>query len=63
MFEVTVKGFKTRDEAIEFMQWYSGAGEQDAAYWFECRKEEGKDVRDFLYTDSINEETLTMVIR
>ena len=53
-FDVTVKGFKTRDEAETFMSWYEGQGEQDAAVWFECRQDEGKDVRTFLPTQCID---------
>lgn len=39
--KVTVKGFNDLAEAKEFCNWYSGSGEQDSSYWFECRKEEG----------------------
>ena len=60
MFEVTIKGFKTKDEAVEFMQWYSGQGEQDIPVWLECRKDEGLDVRECLNTKSIDTDNLIM---
>ena len=40
-FSVKLEGFNTKEEADEFLNWYSGQGEQDAAYWFECRVDEG----------------------
>lgn len=36
-----IEGFNTKAEAQAFADWYEGAGEQDAANWFEARKEEG----------------------
>lgn len=27
-FSVTLRGFKTKDAALRFLQWYEGAGEQ-----------------------------------
>jgi len=27
-FQVTIKGFKTERQALEFLQWYEGGGEQ-----------------------------------
>lgn len=57
---ITIKGFKNREEAIEFMAWYSGQGEQDIEFWMECRQQEGKDVRSHIYCKNYNEETLIM---
>ena len=53
MFNVCITNFKSKEEAEEFINWYSGQGEQDCAIWMECRKEEGMDVRDFLPVDCI----------
>jgi len=39
--KLIIDGFKTKEQVEEFWSWYSGAGEQDAGSWFECRKEEG----------------------
>jgi hypothetical protein len=50
-FELVVKGFKTKAQVEAFIGWYEGQGEQDAAYWFEVRKEEGKIDIDFMETD------------
>lgn len=57
---ITINGFKNKEEAIEFMSWYSNQGEQDIEFWMECRKHEGKDVRTNIYSKNYNEETLTM---
>lgn len=35
MISVVVRGFNTVKEAQEFINWYEGAGEQDAYGWFE----------------------------
>lgn len=32
-FQVVLHGFKTKEQAQEFIDWYEGAGEQDAYYW------------------------------
>ena len=40
-YSLTIKGFKTPEQVTEFIKWYEGQGEQDAAIWFWCRKEEG----------------------
>ena len=34
-FKVELTGFKTKAQAEAFVDWYGGAGEQDAAVWFE----------------------------
>lgn len=41
MYQITIKGFHTKQQAREFASWYNGQGEQDAMVWFECRMEEG----------------------
>ena len=46
--DLTIKGFKNKEEIIEFMNWYSGQGEQDFCVWLECRIDEDIDVRDFI---------------
>lgn len=28
MFKVTIDGFKTKEQALEFLNWYEGGGEQ-----------------------------------
>jgi hypothetical protein len=40
MFAVMIKGFPTKKEAEEFVNWYDGQGEQNAAIWFEINNEE-----------------------
>ncbi len=52
MYSVKVVGFKTKEEAKQFIEWYSGQGEQDLPVWFECRKSEGLIDIECLYTDS-----------
>ena len=54
-YEVRVTGFKTKAQAEEFMNWYSGQGEQDASIWFECRKAEGTLDVDFMPADSFSD--------
>jgi hypothetical protein len=48
-FKVEIIGFKSEDEAVEFCAWYSKIGEQMSDTWFECCKDEGKDVRSGIY--------------
>lgn len=50
-FQVVVTGFHTEAQAKAFIQWYEGQGEQDAAIWFECRKEEGEIDVDWMGVD------------
>lgn len=38
MFNVIIEGFKTREQAEAFINWYEGQGEQDIIPWFEDRK-------------------------
>jgi len=35
MYAVVLDGFKTKEQAEEFVTWYGEAGEQDLYYWFE----------------------------
>ena len=51
-YTLTIKGFKTKEQVKAFAQWYSGQGEQDASYWFECRKEDGEIDVDTMNVDS-----------
>lgn len=41
MYEVVVKGFKTKAEAETFLNWYEGSAEQDIDIWLDCRRDEG----------------------
>ena len=34
-YSVTFEGFDTKEQAEEFLAWYEGQGEQDAAIWME----------------------------
>jgi len=61
--DVLVKGFKNSEEAIEFMSWYEGQGEQDFSIWLECRKDEGLDVRDFIPTESYDRENKVLHLK
>lgn len=36
-FSVTFDGFKTKEQAKEFLSWYSNQGEQNFDIWRECR--------------------------
>lgn len=38
MFEIKIKGFKTKEAAQEFMNWYEGQGEQDLYMWMEYQE-------------------------
>ena len=58
--DVTIKGFKNKTEAIEFMKWYSNQGEQDIEFWMECRQQEGKNVRTNINCTDIDVENLIM---
>ena len=35
MFSVKIEGFKTKEQAEAFVNWYEGQGEQDITYWLE----------------------------
>ena len=41
-FTLIIKGFTSKAQLKAFSDWYSGQGEQDAAYWFESMKDEGE---------------------
>lgn len=41
-YKLVLSGFKTKEQVKEFISWYEGQGEQDAAPWFESCKEKGK---------------------
>ena len=63
MHSVKIEGFETKEGAVEFMNWYSGQGEQDIDNWMECRQEEGTDLGDNSFmVNSIDKDTLTMKI-
>lgn len=69
MYELVIKGFKNKDEAETFLSWYSGQGEQDAAYWYE-EVARTKDVRDWIGCDDGHPDNnkwtgdqLTMVVK
>jgi len=53
-YSVTIEGFSTKAEAEEFINWYSGSGEQDAENWFSERKAEGLIEHNSMTVDSKN---------
>lgn len=70
MFKVLIEGFNTKAEAEEFINWYSGQGEQDADIWFECRKSDGDIEVDSMHVDcgktfplACNDDIIKMVIK
>jgi hypothetical protein len=50
-YSLKFTGFKTQAEAETFAKWYEGQGEQDAAVWFECCKDDGIINTDFMPVD------------
>ncbi len=46
MYSVKFEGFKSKEEAEEFITWFGESGEQFTDCWFEERQREGLDVRD-----------------
>jgi len=52
-YQITIHGFKTKQQAEQFIHWYEGQGEQDASIWFECRQVEGELDVDFMPTDLV----------
>ena len=48
MYEIRITGFKTKEQANEFISWYEGQGEQEAQVWFEIAKDAGKIDVDFM---------------
>lgn len=57
---IKIKGFRNREEALAFMNWYQHQGEQDIEFWMELREQEGMDVRTHLICKNIDEENLVM---
>lgn len=51
MYSIKIDGFKTKEQAEAFVQWYEGQGEQDASIWFECKKNENEIDVDFMPVD------------
>lgn len=57
--DVLIKGFKTPEQAKEFVLWYCEQGEQDADLWFECqnmntpmyKKSENRDDHIIMYVE------------
>lgn len=61
---ITVNGFKSRQEALEFMSWYWDQGEQDASIWFEnSHMRDPENIRSSLYVKNIDKENLIMNMR
>ena len=50
-YQITVHGFKTKQQAEQFLRWYEGQGEQDASIQFEQRMIEGVLDVGFMPTD------------
>jgi hypothetical protein len=63
-YELKLTGFRTKQQVDEFLNWYGGQGEQDAAEWFDCR--DGLGVRymnvDYSQTPTWKDHTLTAVL-
>jgi len=51
MYELNLKGFKTKEQVLAFIKWYEGQGEQEAQVWFEERMSEGEIDVDFMPVD------------
>lgn len=41
-YALVIKGFKTKNQLMEFVHWYEDQGEQDSSIWFEEAKSLGK---------------------
>jgi len=52
-FELKISGFKTKQQVEEFIAWYEGQGEQDAAIWFEARVWDSQLDVNFMPTDCL----------
>jgi len=52
LFSVNITGFESKEEAQAFIDWYSGQGEQDSEFWFECRQDEGEIKHSKMLVDS-----------
>jgi hypothetical protein len=63
-YEVVIKGFQTKEQAKEFVSWYSGQGEQDIQIWLGCQKTAGVCSMDTIppYNNWRDEITLEMYI-
>ena len=67
-YSLLITGFKTKAQVKAFYDWYEGQGEQNAPYWFECRKQEGEIDVETMYVDlskpqKWNGDTLEMKIK
>ncbi len=52
VYNVIIKGFKSKEEAQVFVDWYEGEGEQANEYWISIAREGKEDlIRDNLYVD------------
>jgi hypothetical protein len=51
MVDVVIHGFCNKEEAIEFIKWYSEQGEQDITTWLKAKRTEGLPVRGFFDCD------------
>lgn len=51
--DLLIKGFKNKEEVDEFVSWYSGQGEESFSIWLESSVDEGKDVRDFIPSETL----------
>lgn len=47
-YTLKIEGFKSKRQVEEFIRWYGGQGEQNAADWFDARMAEGKLDVDFM---------------
>lgn len=62
MYEVTITGFKNKESAQMFMDWYEGQGEQDIQIWADCRKEEGEPILNNFLSTTMNYNKLTFKV-
>lgn len=47
-YTLKIEGFKSKRQVEEFIRWYEGQGEQNAADWFDARMAEGELDVDFM---------------
>lgn len=47
-YTLKIEGFKNKRQVEEFIHWYEGQGEQNAADWFDARMTEGELDVDFM---------------
>lgn len=50
-FKVEIRGFKSQEEADEFIEWFSDQGEQDLSCWFEEASRDNPAIRPFLLVE------------